>query len=120
MTKYLLNIATFLFIFGKLLCHWVFTIHSSDAVIYRHIYYMSDFIAHVIFMFAIYLFGFKKEHLTTFLFVGVIYFIETIYYCLYMFKICPFDGSIESYSVSIIEFTLTIIYTLNLFYKWLK
>jgi len=120
MTKYLLNISVFFFIFGKLLCHWVFTIHSSDVVIYRHIYYMSDFVAHAIFMFSIYLFGFKRKNLSTFLFVGVIYFIETVYYCLYMFKICPFDGSIESYSVSIIEFILTTIYALNLIYKWLK
>jgi len=120
MKKHLLTFSALLIVFGKLLCHWVFTLNSPETVTLRHIYYMSDFIAHVTFMFAIYVNGFKKEYRNTFLFLGVICAVEVVYYSLYMFKICAFDSNIESYSVSIVEFTLTVLYGLNLHFKWLK
>lgn len=110
MKKYLINTSVAVIIVGKLLCHWLYAEDSQYEELLRHFYYSSDFFAHFLLFIVFYIYGISKQDRDIFLFVAIIYMIEFVYYCLYMFEICSFTSSLESYSIFAFEIYFTYAY----------
>lgn len=107
MRNNLLRFFSALILSGKLLCHWLFAVEADYKEVLRHFYYMSDWVAHCGLFLCFYVAGVRRTDRVLFLWFGVIYLIEAVYYGLYMFEVCPFQSGLESYSVMGVEVVVT-------------